>query len=141
MKFPRNAKILRSHFDVAPFAAVFFLLVIFLLLGAFIPTAGIPLQPPGADNLPGTDGFTVAMAVDNQERLYYENQIVTERILKSSLIADVKGAREPLTLIIHADQAVSYGTIAHLSLLARDCGITNALLATLPRAAAAPAKP
>ena len=141
MKFPRNAKILRSHFDVAPFAAVFFCLVIFLLLGALIPTAGIPLQPPAADNLPGIERPTVAMAVDNQERLYFENQIVTERVLKTSLASAASAAREPLTLIIHADTAVSYGILARLSLLARDCGITNALLATLPRAGAATAKP
>ena len=148
MKFPRNAKIIRSHFDVAPFAAVFFCLMIFLLLGALIPTAGIPmqsLQPPLADNLPGTDKPTVAMAVDAQERLYFENQIVSERVLKTSLAAAVKGACEPLTLIIHADKAVSYDMIVHLSLLARDCnitnGITNVLLATLPRVADVPTKP
>ncbi len=141
MKFPRNAKILRSHFDAAPFAAVFFLLVIFMLLGALIPTAGIPLQPPAADELPGIDQPAVAMAVDDQERLYFENQIVPERVLKNNLIVAAKSARAPLTLIIHADKAVSYETIAHLSLLARDCGITNALLATLPRTGAMPAKP
>jgi biopolymer transport protein ExbD len=141
MKFPRHAKILRSHFDVAPFAAVFFLLVIFMMLGALIPTAGIPLHPPAADQLPGIDQPAVAMAVDDQERLYFENQIVTERVLKNSLIVAAKSAHEPLTLIIHADKAVSYEIIAHLSLLARDCGITNALLATLPRAEAMAAKP
>ena len=136
MKFPRTAKILRSHFDVAPFAAVFFLLLIFLMLGALIPTAGIPLQPlqpPAADNLPGIDTPAVAMAVDAQERLYFENQIVTERVLKNSLMVATNSVREPLTLIIHADKAVSYETLAHLVLLARDCGITNALLATLPQ--------
>jgi biopolymer transport protein ExbD len=144
MKFPRTAKILRSHFDVAPFAAVFFLLLIFLMLGALIPTAGIPLQPPGADNdnLPGSGGPVIAMAVDDQNRLYFENQIVTERVLKTSLAAAAEGAREPLTLVIHADKAVSYETIVRLSLLARDCGITNALLATLPpRVEDTPLKP
>ena len=141
MKFPRSAKIIRSHFDAAPVAAVFFLLVIFLMLSALIPTAGIPLRPPVAGELPGIDQPAVAMAVDDQERLYFENQIVTERILKNKLIVAAKSAHEPLTLIIHADRAVSYETLAHLSLLARDCGITNALLATLPRAEALPAKP
>jgi biopolymer transport protein ExbD len=147
MKFPRNAKILRSHFDVAPFAAVFFVLLIFLMLGALMPTAGIPLQspqplqPPATVNLPGTDKPTVAMAVDAQERLYYENQIVTERVLQNNLIVQARSTRQPLTLIIHADKRVSYETLAHLSLLARDCGITNALLATLPRVGAADAKP
>ena len=141
MKFPRNAKILRSHFDVTPFAAVFFVLLIFLMLGALIPTAGIPLQPPAADNLPGPARPTVAMAVDAQERLYFENQIVTESVLIPSLKAAVRGARTPLTLIIHADKAVSCDTLVRLSLLARDCGITNALLATLPRVAEVAAKP
>lgn len=145
MKFPRNVKILRSHFDAAPFAAVLFLLVIFMLVSALIPTAGIPLQslqPPVAGDLPGVDQPAVAVAVDAQERLYFENQIVTERVLKTSLTAAAKSAREPLLLVIYADREVSYETIAHLSLLARDCGITNALLATLPRVVeTAPAKP
>ena len=48
------------------------------------------------------------MAVEQQERLYFENQIVTEPVLKTSLIAATKGARAPLTLVIHADKAVSY---------------------------------
>ena len=143
MKFPRNAKILRSHFDVAPFAAVFFVVVIFLLLGALLPVPGLrmSLQPPVAADLPGVDKPALAMAVDAQERLYFDNQIVNERVLKNSLTARASGAREPLTLIIHADKAVSYQTLAHLSLLARDCGITNALLALLPRPETAPAQP
>ena len=136
MKFPRNAKILRSHFDVAPFAAVFFLLLIFLMLGALIPTPGIALQPPqtsAADNLPGTDKPTVAMAVDASGNYYYENQIVSERVLITSLKVATNSACAPLTLIIHADKSVSFETLAHLTLLARNCGITNAWLATLPR--------
>ena len=55
MKFPRNSKLLRSPFDAAPFAAVFFLLVIFLVLESFMPTPGLPLQLPRASDLPGTD--------------------------------------------------------------------------------------
>jgi biopolymer transport protein ExbD len=150
MKFPRNAKILRSHFDVAPFAAVFFCLLIFLLLGALLPVPGlrVGLQPPTAGNLPGVDRPAVSMAVDAQERLYFENQIVTERQLRASLAAAVRGAREPLTLIVHADKSVSYEKLAWLALLARqpeagntNLGITNLLFATLPRADVAPAKP
>ena len=137
MKFPRNAKIIRSHFDVAPFAAVFFCVVIFLLIGALLPTAGIPLRPPLADDLPGVDKPVVALAVDAGGRLYFENQIITELQLKTSLAAAAKGAPEPITLVIHADRAVTYETLAHLSLLARDAGITNSLLATLPRVEAA----
>jgi biopolymer transport protein ExbD len=132
MKFPRDAKILRSHFDVAPFAAVFFLLLMFLMLSGLLPTPGIPLAPPTADQLPGPDKPTVAMAVDANENLYYDNSIVTEGVLINYLMVANRTTRTPLTLIIHADKNVSYGTLAHLSLVARRCGITNCWLATMP---------
>jgi biopolymer transport protein ExbD len=145
MKFPRTAKILRNQLDVAPFAAVFFALLIFLLLAALLPVPGLRmnLQPPAAADLPGVDRPVIAIAVDSQNRLYFENQIVTETVLKTSLAAAVKDAHEPLTLVIHADKAVSYEELAHLALLARapEIGITNLLLATLPRLVDATSQP
>ncbi len=135
MKFPRNSKILRSQFDVAPFAAVFFIVMIFLLLGALVPVQGLHTQltPPAADNLPGVDGRTVALAVDSQGQIYFENQAETERVLVNRLTVATKSASAPLTLVIHADRAVTYDQLAHLTVLARNAGITNVLLATLPR--------
>src|ERR1035441_7841901 len=143
MKFPRNAKILRSPFEMAPFAAVLFLLVIFLLLAALLPTPGVPfrLQPPAADDLPGTDQPTVAVAVDSGGRIYFANQRVSEAQLNSSLSNAVKNSRAPLMLVIHADKTVTEDRLIRLALLAQHAGITNALLATLPGAAGAPARP
>jgi biopolymer transport protein ExbD len=143
MKFPRNVRILRSYFDMAPFAAVFFLLVIFLMFGAFIPIPGLPLQlqPPVADDLPGTDKPTVAVAIDSGGRFYFANQIVSEAQLNSSLSNTVKNSRAPLTLVIHADKSVTYEQLLNLTLLARANGIDSAMLATLPRATDAPATP
>ena len=143
MKFPRNVRLLRSPFDVAPFAAVLFLLVLFLLLGALLPTEGIrfQLQLPTAGGLPGTDQPTVAMAVDSGGRYYYANQIVSEAELKNDLSAAAKKSREPLTLVIHADKAITYDQLIHLMLLARDAGIHNALGATLPQVINPPARP
>jgi biopolymer transport protein ExbD len=141
MKFPRNSRLLRSSFDMAPFAAVLFLLVIFLMLGAFLPTSGLPLRLPVANDLPGTDQPTVAVAVDAKGRFYFANQIVAEDKLKSALKTAVQKSHAPLTLVIRADQAVTYDQLIHLALLARDAGIQNALLATLPRVVTAPAAP
>ena len=139
MKFPRNTRSLRNPFDVAPFAAVFFLLVIFLMLATLLPAPGIPLQLPGAENLlPGTDRPTVSVALDADGRFYFASQIVSETQLKSNLAAAVKNSREPLTLVIQADQSVTYGQLVRLTLLARAAGIQNALLATLPRIVNAP---
>ena len=141
MKFPRTAKILRSQFDVAPFAAVFFALLIFLLLAALLPVSGLRmnLTPPVAADLPGVDRPVLTVAVDSQNRLYFENQIVTEAVLKTTLAAAIKSAHEPLALVIHADKTVSYDELSRLALIARqpeagntNLTITNIVLATLP---------
>lgn len=141
MKFPRNARLLRSTFDVAPFAAVFFLLIIFVTLAALLPTPGLSLHLPVAGDLPGTDKPTVAVAIDSEGRLFFANQIVTENELESHLSAAAKNSRQPLTLVVQADQTVTYGQLVHLTLLARDAGIHDVLLATLPRAINAPSQP
>jgi len=132
MKFPRNSRLLRSTFDVAPFAAVFFLLIIFVALAALLPTPGLSLHLPVAGDLPGTDQPTVAVAIDAEGRLFFANQIVTENELKVHLSAAAKNSRQPLTLVVQADEAVTYGQLVHLTLLARDTGIHDVLLATHP---------
>jgi biopolymer transport protein ExbD len=141
MKFPRHARLLRNPFDFAPFAAVFFLLVIFLLLAALLPTPGLPLRLPVAGDLPGVDKPTVAVAIDAGGRFYFANQIVNESQLKAGLRAAVSNSRSPLTLVIHADRTVTYEQLIRLTLLARDAGIQNALLATLPRVVTTPVRP
>jgi len=141
MKFPRNARIFRGQLDAAPFAAVFFLLVIFMMLATLVYTPGarLELQLPRADGLPGTDKPTVSVAIDGDGRLYYENQWIGESALSNQLRVAVQKSAEPLTLVVQADKSVSYEACLRLALLARGAGISEALLATLPRAYAAPA--
>src|SRR5229473_1158577 len=99
MKFPRNARIFRGQLDAAPFAAVFFLLVIFLMLNTQLYTPGIALSLPVADDLPGTDKPNVAVAIDAGGRLYFENQSISESLLSKRLHKAVADSSEPLTLI------------------------------------------
>lgn len=134
MKLPRNSKLLRSPFDAAPFAAVFFLLVIFLGLSALLPTPGfdLNLQLPAASGLSGTDKPTVAVAVDADGRYYFANQMVSRQTLDDRLHQATHGGSESLTLVINADKRVSYETLVDITLLARGAGFTNAILATLP---------
>ena len=134
MKFARNARILRSQLDAAPFAAVFFLLVIFMMLGSLIYTPGarLELQLPQAKGLPGTDKRTVSVAIDADGRLYYENQWIEEKALRSRLQEAASKSSEPPTLVVYADKRVTHERLMRLTLLARDAGIRKALLATLP---------
>jgi biopolymer transport protein ExbD len=133
MKFPRNARIFRGQLDAAPFAAVFFLLVMFLMLASQMSTPGVKLDLPVAEDLPSTDKPTVSVAIDSAGRYYYDNQTVQENQLGASLRQAAQASREPLTLVMYADRAVSTEMLIRLSMLARAAGITNGLLATLPR--------
>jgi len=141
MKFPRHSRLLRGPFDMAPYVTVLFLLVIFLMLGGLVYTPGMLIQPPLADDLPGTDKPTVAVALDAGGRYYFANQIIAESKLKSVLKTTADKSHEPLTLVIHANKTVTYDQLVHLVLLARDAGITNALLATLSRTVNEPTEP
>jgi biopolymer transport protein ExbD len=133
LKFPRNARIFRGHLEIAPFASVFFLLVIFISLSSLTYTPGVRIQLPLANDLPGMDKPSVSVAVDSNGGLYYANKKVVEDELKRALGDELKrAAGKPLVLIIQADQNVSYRTLLGLTLLARDAGISEALLATLP---------
>lgn len=133
MKFPRNARIFRGQLDAAPFASVFFLLVLFLMLATLMYTPGVKLQLPLADDLPGTDARTVSVAVVPGGHYYLENQLVEEPQLANLLRQAVKASAQPLTLVVYADRAVSYDRLIRLTMLARSAGVTNAQLATLPR--------
>ena len=139
MKFQRNLRIVQGRFDIAPYAAVFFLLIMFVLLLTLVPTPGLPLRlpqiasPTDSDALPGTDRPTINVAVDASGQFYYENQLVDEFNLRADLRAAVEKSSEPLTLVVQADKSVAYENLVRLSVLAGTAGITNALLAILPR--------
>ena len=138
MKFPRNARIFRGQFDAAPFASVFFLLVIFALVGSLVYTPGVRLRLPraggwaGTNALPGVDGPTISVAlVTNQ--YYFQNQIIRESDLKERLETAAQASSQPLTLVVLADKDVTDENLVRLAMLARDAKIYDLLLATLPR--------
>ncbi len=132
MKFPRNARIFRGQLDAAPFAMVFFLVLIFLLLSALVYTPGVLLKLPVAADLPGTDKPMVAVAIDANGRLYYENQVIEENLLRDRLREAARNA-PGLTLLVQADEAVTQKRLLQLTILAREAGISESWLATLPR--------
>ena len=140
MRFPRNTKIFRGQLDVAPFAGVFFLLIIFLLLNSsLVFTPGVPVHLPETVNLPGTDHPTLVVAMDAAGQLYFENQFSNEERLREKLQAAVAQSREPLTLVVQADKKVTYDKLVPLWLLARSVGIKEVLQATRPPLVPTPA--
>ena len=124
---------LRGQLDAGPFVMVFFLVLIFVLLGSLTYTPGVQVRLPVTEDFSGTDNPTISVAVDPQDRLYFENQLVNESELGERLRAAASTAPEHLTLIVHADRNVTYDTLVRVVQLARNAGIHEALFATLPR--------
>jgi len=141
MRFPRNTKVFRGQLDAAPYAGVFFLLAIFLLLNSSIVfTPGIPIQLPDAAPLPGPIGPTIAVAIDESSQIYFDNQLTSEAALKKSLRRLVTESPE-LTLVIQADKNVKWDILAHVMLVAQEAGVKTALPATRPTPIPAPRNP
>ncbi len=133
MRYPRNVRIFRGQLDPAPFAAVFFLLVIFLLLNSqLVFTPGLRVELPEGVNLPGSMNRTVVVAVDEGGQLYFKRQIIASRELATELATIAAESKEPVTLIIQADKNARYDSLVQLGLLARSSGIKETLLATRP---------
>ncbi|MCO5051278.1 MAG: biopolymer transporter ExbD [Verrucomicrobiae bacterium] len=136
MKFPRRRRLLRNPFDATAYAAVFFLLVIFVSLSSRLYTPGVKIHLPAGADLPGTDKPTVTVAMDAAGRYYFQNQLIDTAALKNSLQQATQQASEPLTLVILTDEAVRYKNLQELQMLARTAGINDSLIATTPQTGA-----
>jgi len=136
MRLPRNAKVFRGQLDAAPFAAVTFLLLIFLVLQSkLVFTPVIPIELPEVPlDLPGTAQPTAVVAIDRSGQIYYDNQPVTDlKELRTRLRAVVKQSSEPVGLEIQADRTATLETTAPLLSLASEVGMRQAWLVTRPK--------
>ena len=134
MRFPRNVKSFTGQLDTAPFAGVFFLLVLFLLLNSYlVPPQGVRIRlPEGSTNWPGAATPSVVVAVDRDEQYYFDRQAVQEADLKVKLKAKAKTSMQPLVLMIQADDAVRHGALVRLERMAHEAGIPEVWIQTSP---------
>ena len=145
MRLPRHARIFRGQLDAAPFAGVFFLVLIFITFNSqLVFTPGVRIQLPQADGLPGTTNPTIEVAVDRSGQFYFANQVIAEAELKQRLRAAAEKAKargSQLTLVVLAHELTPNGVLFKLGELARESGISEMLQAVRPRTAPAPVRP
>jgi biopolymer transport protein ExbD len=139
MKFPRQLRPFRGSFDFAPYAGVFFIFLLFVMLqSSVIYQPGVTVDLPKAEGLPGIKGPVLVAVVDASGQIYYDNQIIGEKALQTALRAELLRLGQPATLVIQADRNVKYEQLLNLSTLAREAGIQQALLAARPAPGARP---
>lgn len=107
MKFPRKAKIFYGgRLDFAPFASVFFLLVIFLVFSPLlISFPGVRMRQPQSvrPNLPQLE---VAIAEGGQ--IHFKSQLVNLAEFRKKLAHVVDQSERPPSLIVLMDKKAGY---------------------------------
>jgi biopolymer transport protein ExbD len=134
MKYSRNLKVFRGQLDMAPFAGVLFLLVIFMLLNTnLVFTPGVPIDLPtaGMDEFPGLDKPSIVVALDERGIFYCNNQVVQAEGLKT-ILTDAAHSVPGLVMIVHADKNARMDSLANLNRIARDSGIAKVVMALRP---------
>lgn len=133
MKYPRTARIFRGQLDAAPFAGVFFLLLIFVLLASLVYTPGVRIELPAAGQFATPNKPTIRVAVDAKGRYFYENLFIEPEELGRRLAARAKAATEPLALEIWADKEVTQEVRVRLIEIGNKADIREFWEATMPR--------
>lgn len=135
MKYARNLKPFTGRLDLAPFAGVLFLLVLFLLLHTSLaPPPGLRVQLPTVDvsEAPVGSGLSLVVTVDQNELVYFEHQVIRDDDLRAKLAAKVAQSGGPLALLVQADESVKHAAIVRLAALARQAGIRDVVIGTRP---------
>jgi len=133
MKFRSTVKPMDDVLEAGPFAAVFFLVLLMLLLHTSLaPAPGVRVQLPevSAEPRPAHIGVELVVTVDQNELVYFEHQVLSEDQLRDRLGAKVRRTRQPLQLVLLADENVRQGAVLRLATLARACGVEEVILAT-----------
>lgn len=135
MKLPRTTKLFRGHLDPAPLLCALFPVAFFALFQHWlILPAGTQLQLP-----PDTHAIVEAarepsyiLAIDTAERVFFENQLISDADLTRRLQELVSKPGTPRALWIHADKSVTYGRLTEIGRIAREAGILRIYQATAP---------
>lgn len=131
MRLPRNARIFRGQLDAAPFIGVFFILLMFILLHtSLVSHPGVEIQLPFSGELPGPEGPTLVVAIDENGEMFFENRVLRRAELAALLADRVRELEASPTLVVQADQSVSQRRLVQLAELARRAGVPRAILAT-----------
>lgn len=134
MRFPLRVRIFHGPLDPAPFLGLFMVLLMLLLFSSrLVSIPGVPIQLPETAPLPGPTEPVLVVAVDRHGQFYFEHQVCDPTTLQARLSDRVRGCHPPPTLVVEADRAVRHEVLVRLSLLARQAGLQQMLLATRPQ--------
>ena len=118
--------------ELIPFVNVFFLLLIFFVMGSsFVSVSAIPVALPRTANAGIYSVKKYIVTVDDKGTIYF-NDVIIENMdtLKTRLLSDVIGISDGTgSIVLRADLHTSFGTVAKIMALADELNINTFILA------------
>ena len=119
--------------DLIPFINVFFLLLIFFMIGSsFVPVSGIPVNLPEA---PAVSNYSVkkyVITLDQNGRIYFNDAVVENlKQLRGRLLAAMprNAGIERDAIVLRADRSNNFETISQIMALAEELHLNMFILA------------
>lgn len=134
MKIQTRLKIHQGCPDLVPFLCLFFLLLIFFMIGSsFVQVSGIPVDLPEIQVRSSFGAKKIIITIDKSGRVFLNDIEISDMArLKTKLLDMASMSQDRTTIILRADASAEYGTVARIMSLAEDLKINVFLLTTPP---------
>lgn len=119
--------------DLIPFVNVFFLLLVFFMIGSsFVPISGIPVNLPEAPSVSKYSARKYIITLDRNGRIYFNDELVDNlKQLRGKLRAFVarNADDERDSVVLRADRSNNFETISQIMALAEELHLNMFILA------------
>ena len=119
--------------DLIPFVNVFFLLLVFFMIGSsFVPISGIPVNLPEAPSVSKYSARKYIITLDRNGRIYFNDEMVENlKQLQGKLRAFVarNADDERDSVVLRADRSNNFETISQIMALAEELHLNMFILA------------
>ena len=135
LKIQTRLKISQGRPDFVPFLGVFFLLLIFFMLGSSLfRYPGFRVSLPEVQVRHSFGAKKIIVTVDKQGRIFLNDIEFQEMSALKTRLLDIvnTAAQDRSTIILRADAQAEYGTVARIMSLAEDLKINVFLLTSSP---------
>ena len=125
-------RIYMSEINVTPLVDVVIVLLIIFMVAAPMMTKGLDVKLPEttAKSLPQKEK-NIVITVNEKGEIYFNKVAVDQEVLKRRL-AEMKHEGLVQQVLLEADRAVAYGTVARVMATIREAGVENLGLVTEP---------
>ena len=116
--------------DLLPFINVFFLLLIFFMIGSsFVPVSGIPINLPEAASVSTYSMKKYIVTLDQNGRIYFNDAVMEDLNQLKGKLQEIPAGGEDGAIVLRADRSNSFETIAGIMALAEELHLNMFILA------------